>query len=115
MPFDARNILTILLGWFQKAYFLVIITSSIIPYVSLGPYFTHCPRPASPTSHITAPCLRLSRLPTPTPNPASTPGFSLRKKVPRGHTFSFSSGCSFDLFPLLDPFQTLLFTSAETL
>lgn len=86
MPFDARNILTIFLGWFQKAYFLVIITSSITPYVILSPYFTHCPRPASPTSHITAPCPRLSRLPTPPP----TPGFSLRKKsAERAHFLFF--------------------------
>lgn len=60
MPSDARNVSVILLGWFQQAYFLVIITSSITAYVILSPYFTHCPRPASPLSHITAPCPRLS-------------------------------------------------------
>ena len=53
MAVDARNIRLILLGWFQQAYFLVLITSSISPDVRLSPYLTHPPRPDPPRSHLT--------------------------------------------------------------
>ena len=55
MSVDARNIMMILLGWVQQAYFPVIITSSINPYVILSPTSLTLP-PCPSLSHITPPC-----------------------------------------------------------
>lgn len=67
MSVDARNIMMTLLGWFQQAYFLVIITSSITPYVILSPASLTLP-PCPSLSHITLPAPRLS-LPHPRAQP----------------------------------------------
>lgn len=59
MSIDARNILVILLGWFQHTYFLVIITSFITSYVILSLYLITLPALSLPlaTSLLPSPGL----------------------------------------------------------
>lgn len=75
MLINARNILTILLGWFQRVYFLVLPTSFCHP---------------QPLPHHRPPCPALplsSLLIAPAPPPAPEPGSSPRCKGP-GDTLS---------------------------
>lgn len=55
MLINARNILTILMGWFQHAYFLVLLTRSITPSVILSPYLPHHHSPRLPFPSATSP------------------------------------------------------------